>query len=267
MLQRFSVSYTEAELGLALYVLGYGFGCLLFSPLSEIPAIGRNPPYAISGALFILLCIPSALMDNYAGLMILRFLLGFAGSPCLATVGASLADIWDASLPIAIALWAGLATLAPSIGPTVSSFAVSSLGWQFWAWELLIISGPAYLLLVCMLPETSGPTILYYRAKRIRLVTGDARFISESEIKQKNIKVGAIFWSAIVKPWEINAKDPAVLFSTIYSGLAYGIFYSFFEVGGYISSCSESELTTISRCLWYIQSSTTSLQHRQLLCF
>lgn len=34
-----------ASLGLALYVLGYGVGPLLFSPLSEIPIIGRNPPY------------------------------------------------------------------------------------------------------------------------------------------------------------------------------------------------------------------------------
>jgi MFS transporter, DHA1 family, multidrug resistance protein len=93
VIEKFNLSRTEAELGLALYVLGYGFGCLLFSPLTEIPSIGRNPPYAVSGALFIVLCIPSALVDSYAGLMILRFLLGFAGSPCLATVAASLANI------------------------------------------------------------------------------------------------------------------------------------------------------------------------------
>ena len=36
-----------ASLGLALYVLGYGIGPLLFSPLSEIPVIGRNPPYMV----------------------------------------------------------------------------------------------------------------------------------------------------------------------------------------------------------------------------
>ena len=42
----FGKSHIEGSLGLALYVLGYGIGCLLFSPVSEIPAVGRNPPYA-----------------------------------------------------------------------------------------------------------------------------------------------------------------------------------------------------------------------------
>lgn len=102
----------EGSLGLALYVLGYGIGCLLFSPISEIPAVGRNPPYAISGFLFVILCIPTALVNNYPGLMILRFLLGFMASPCLATAGASLADIWTmAEFPFAVALWAATATM------------------------------------------------------------------------------------------------------------------------------------------------------------
>lgn len=108
----FHVSHVEGSLGLALYVLGYGLGCLLFSPISEIPAIGRNPPYAISGFLFVILCIPTALVNNFAGLMVLRFLLGFMASPCLATAGASLADIWTmAQFPFAVALWAATATM------------------------------------------------------------------------------------------------------------------------------------------------------------
>lgn len=107
VIEVFGVSHVESSLGLALYVLGYGIGCLLFSPLSEVPAIGRNPPYAISGFLFVILCIPTALVDNFAGLMVLRFLLGFMASPALATAGASLTDIWDGpQVPFAIALWA-----------------------------------------------------------------------------------------------------------------------------------------------------------------
>jgi len=42
---RFGVSISMASLGLSMYVLAYGIGPLLFSPLSEIPVIGRNPPY------------------------------------------------------------------------------------------------------------------------------------------------------------------------------------------------------------------------------
>lgn len=38
-----------------------------------------------------------------------------------------------------------------------------------------------------------------------------------------------ITFNALIKPWVINALDPAVLFSTFYTALTYGIYYSFFE--------------------------------------
>jgi MFS transporter, DHA1 family, multidrug resistance protein len=138
--------------------------------------------------------------------MVLRFLLGFLASPCLATVVASYADIWGESVPIAIALFAAVASLAPALGPAVSAFAVQSMGWQFWAWELLAIAGPAWLLMMFMVPETSAPTILYYRAKRLRLETGDESIVSETEIKQQPPNFASVLWFAMVKPWEINMK-------------------------------------------------------------
>jgi DHA1 family multidrug resistance protein-like MFS transporter len=225
VIEIFGVSHVEGSLGLALYVLGYGIGCLLFSPLSEVPAIGRNPPYAISGFLFVILCIPTALVDNFAGLMVCRFLLGFMASPCLATAGASLTDIWSGPhVPFAIALWAMVATLGPALGPTLSTYAVKSLGWRFSSWELMIIAGPAYLAMLFLMPESSGPTILYYKAKRLREETGDSNLMSDSERKQKDIRVSSLLFDALIKPWEINALDPAILFTTVYMGLAYGIY-------------------------------------------
>lgn len=38
-----------------------------------------------------------------------------------------------------------------------------------------------------------------------------------------------VTFNALIKPWEINALDPAVLFSTFYTALTYCIYYSFFE--------------------------------------
>ncbi|KIX96712.1 uncharacterized protein Z520_07431 [Fonsecaea multimorphosa CBS 102226] len=226
----FGVDNFQSTLGLALYVLAYGLGALLFSPLSEVPSIGRNPPYAISGALFVILCIPTSLVDNYAGLMILRFLLGFMGSPCLATAGATLGDIWGPiKFPYFIGLWACTTSCGPALGPMLSSFAVESLGWRFSSWELLIISGSVFAVFVALVPETAAPTILYYRAKRLRELTGDKRFMSEEEIKQADLTAGQRFWNSIIKPWEVTIKDPALLFMTLYMGFIYAIVYSFFE--------------------------------------
>jgi DHA1 family multidrug resistance protein-like MFS transporter len=48
IMNEFGVSAQAASLGLSLYTLAYGCGPLLWSPLSEIPFIGRNPPYVLT---------------------------------------------------------------------------------------------------------------------------------------------------------------------------------------------------------------------------
>jgi DHA1 family multidrug resistance protein-like MFS transporter len=107
---KFGVSAIKASLGLSIYVLGYGIGPLLFSPLSEIPRIGRSPVYIITMFLFVIISIPTALVDNYPGLMVLRFLQGFFGSPCLASGGASMGDMYSMLyLPFAMIAWVGAA--------------------------------------------------------------------------------------------------------------------------------------------------------------
>ena len=57
-------------------IIGYGLGPLLFAPLSEIAAVGRNWVYVPTFFLFVVLSIPTALVTNYAGLLVLRFLTG-----------------------------------------------------------------------------------------------------------------------------------------------------------------------------------------------
>ena len=54
---------------------------------------GHNIPYIISFTLFVILCVPTALADSYASLLVLRFLTGFMGSPALATGGATMQDM------------------------------------------------------------------------------------------------------------------------------------------------------------------------------
>src|ERR1700761_3211966 len=91
----FGVENFKASLPLALYVLGYGIGPLLWSPMSEIPVFGRNIPYIVTVlihselfgyptllimansfqfAIYVILCVPTALVDNLGGLVVLRFL-------------------------------------------------------------------------------------------------------------------------------------------------------------------------------------------------
>ena len=231
VIKEFGVNATDASLPLSLYVLAYGIGPLIFAPLSEVPLIGRSPVYTITFLLFVIISIPTALVKNFAGLLVLRFLQGFFGSPCLANGGATMQDMYSLLyLPYALTFWVSAAYCGPALGPLLSGFAVPAKGWRWSLWEILWIAGPVFILMFLLVPETSTPNILLRRAKRLRAITGDTRLKSQSEIDQKGLKPSAVAIDALIKPLEITIKDPAIAFVNMYTALVYGIYYSFFEV-------------------------------------
>ncbi|GJD00743.1 major facilitator superfamily transporter [Colletotrichum higginsianum] len=231
VVHEFGVGMTEASLGLALFVLGYGVGPLLFSPLSEIPRIGRNPVYIVTMLLFVIVSIPTPLAGNFPGLMVLRFLQGLFGSPCLASGAASLGDMYSLlNLPYPLIAWVSAAYCGPAISPLLSGFSVPAMGWRWSLWEILWAAAPVFVVMFLLLPETSTPNILLRRAARLRALTGDARFMTQSEIDQRDLRTSAVVIDALIKPLEITLKDPAVLFVQVYTAIIYGIYYSFFEV-------------------------------------
>ena len=143
-MERFGVGPTPAALGLAIYVVGYGVGPLLFAPCSEIPVIGRNWVYAPTFFLFVILSIPTAVVDNYAGLLVLRFLTGLFSSPALANGGASIGDMYNLlQLPIYLSGWTVACFWGPAIGPVVTGFAVQAKGWRWGLWEIVWLSAPS----------------------------------------------------------------------------------------------------------------------------
>jgi DHA1 family multidrug resistance protein-like MFS transporter len=95
IMERFAVNPTEAVLPLSLSVLTYGIDPLVFAPLSEIPIAGRNPLSWARFTLFCALSLPTALVDNFAGLFVLRFLQGCFGSPALANAGTTFQDMYS----------------------------------------------------------------------------------------------------------------------------------------------------------------------------
>lgn len=237
IIEQFGISGEVASLGLSMYVFGYGVGPLLFSPMSEIPLVGRNPPYIVTFFIYLMITIPLALINNFPGFVVLRFFQGFFGSPALATGGASITDIYSLmEMPYLLTGWAGFATAGPALGPLVAGFAVPVEGWHWSMWEVLWLGAPIFVSLMICLPETNSSTILLNRARRLRkrVAHGDndpntASLVAQSEIDQANLSVADIARENLLRPFQINILDPSVAFTSIYIGLIYGIFYSFFE--------------------------------------
>jgi len=231
VVEKMGVSENVAALGLSMYVLGYGIGPLIFAPLSEIPIIGRNPPYMVTLGIFVIISIPTAVVNNFPALIVLRFLQGFFGSPCLATGGASIGDIYSLiKLPYFLTGWAAFATAGPALGPIISGFSVPAENWHWSLWEIVWLAAPVYISLLFLLPETSASNILLRRAARLRKLTGKANLKSQSEIDQEKLTVNEVVIGNLWRPIQIMFLDPAILFTSIYTALMYAIFYSFFEV-------------------------------------
>ncbi|KAJ1019923.1 hypothetical protein NDA16_004204 [Ustilago loliicola] len=229
----FSVGTVTATLGLTLFVLGYGLGPMIgLSSASEIPAIGRSLPYLITLFLFVILQILTALVNNIAGFMILRFLAGLFGSPPLATGGASIGDMYaPRNRPLAIGVWGLSAVCGPVLGPLIGGFAAQSFGAEGWRWTIwpLMLSGFTLVVLIFTFPETSSSNILFRRAQRLRKVTGNPHLRTKGEIFSAHLTGKELALMTFVRPFLLSFTEPIVLGINLLVGLVYGVLYLWFE--------------------------------------
>lgn len=218
--------------------------------MSEIPQIGRNPIYIWTLLLFVLLQLPTGYAVNFGMLLAFRFLSGFVGSPCLATGGASLADMYTpAKRAYAIGIW-GIryvhpqtsrdvlqstnesslsAICGPVMGPLVGGFAAEAKGWTWTIWELAWLSGFAFIFLFFFFPETSANNILYRRTARLRKLTGNDKLRCEPELMSEQMTGREIAMMTLVRPFTLNFLEPMVFLLNLYIALIYGLLYIWFE--------------------------------------
>jgi len=231
VMAQFGVSQTASILGLTLFIVGYGIGPMLWSPLQETHQLGRNPVYHFSLGIFVLFQVPMILPScNFGTLLAFRFLTGFFGSPCLATGGASMGDLFDPfHLPYAMGLWAVGAICGPVLGPVVGAAAAQANGWKWTIWELMWLSGFSFIVMTLFQPETYGPNVLYKRARRLRKLTGNNLIMTKEELDaQDSPGIAASGAKTVLRAFQLFA-EPAVLFANIYIGIVYAIFYLWFE--------------------------------------
>jgi MFS family permease len=126
-----------------------------------------------------------------------------------------------------------LTQTAPVIAPIAGGWIVENtrLGWHWTEWVTLIISGAAFIIALLFLPETYLPLLLDWKAKHLRRVTGDERYVSEhgeeaSFIKQmrKVLPLPAKFW----------AKEPVISVLGSYLVLLYTLLFTFLSGFDYI---------------------------------
>lgn len=153
------------------------------------------------------------------------------GGPVLATGPASAADLYPFNnIPYALSFWCFFAYAGPALGPVMTGFAIPLDNWRWGFWETLIVSGFTFILMFFFMPETNADYILAHRGKRLRKKTGDSNFLSKSESRssqKKNWVTLTVYH--LTMPFRITFLDPSIGFINLYTGLVYGVYYSFFE--------------------------------------
>jgi len=215
-----------------MYLFGTGSGCLFVGPLSE--TVGRNPVYLGFSFAYLLFVLGTALSGSFVSQIVCRFFVGLASSATLGINGASVRDMFR---PVKRALWfpvvAWVNVVPPVIAPIVGGWIASrqDLDWRWMEWITLIISASVFLVAFLFLPETYLPILLDWKAKHLRQVTGDDRYVSkhaEQSAFLRRLK------EALPLSVKFSTTEPAILTLGGFLILLYILLFSFLSGFDYV---------------------------------
>ena len=142
-------SHQQVSLPVAVFLIGYIFGPVVFSPLSE--SFGRRVCFISSFALYTLFTLACAFAPNWPALLIFRFLVGVGASAPQAVLGGMYADLYPDLLHRgrAVMILGLMSNLGPLIGPVIAGY-TSTTNWRWMFWIALIMAGATWPLLLLL---------------------------------------------------------------------------------------------------------------------
>ena len=103
--------------------------------------------------------------------------------------------------------------------------------WRWPFWEVVWLSSLVFIILLCLLPETSSAKILYDRQRRLDRCSRSAAATRRAAepAAAPGTTFSAVLHRVLIRPSLILLTNPAILFANIYTMALYGCYYSFFE--------------------------------------
>ncbi|CAG9946443.1 unnamed protein product [Clonostachys rosea f. rosea IK726] len=228
VVEEFAVSEEVALVSISIFVVGFGIGPMVFSPLSEI--FGRRIIYGSTLLIATVLVIPCAVAKNIETLLVCRALDGIAFSAPMTLVGGTLADMWkNEERGVPMAAFSAAPFLGPasgSVGPLIGGYLSDAKGWRWLYWIQLIFAGVAWFLVTFTVPETYAPTILSRRARKLRESTGIDSHVSEQDLDTRTL--GERLRVFLIRPFQLLFGELIVFLISIYMSILYGLLYMFF---------------------------------------
>lgn len=173
----------------------------------------------------------SGAAPNIQSQLVFRFLAGFFGNTPLTCAGGSLADLWSPEERVlvvpfyAVGIFDG-STLAPVVGGWIAQGAAAGkLSWRWAEWTTLLGSALLLIGIAVSLPETCTPVLLQWKARQIRVRTGDKRYHAPAELDRQPFlkRLG----QALHRPFTFLAHEPIVIAIALYLILIYVVLFTF----------------------------------------
>ncbi|OLN81436.1 putative drug/proton antiporter YHK8-like protein 3 [Colletotrichum chlorophyti] len=154
-----NLSSTEFNIGITVFVLGFGFAPMILALISEV--YGRYWVFVGSGAVFFLGTLGCAVTSSFPGMLVSRLVVGNGASVFATLTGGVVGDVFhkeNRNTPMA--LYSLTIMIGTGLGPMVSGFVVDSLHWRWIFYLQMITIGTTTLAIFFFFDETRSNIVL-----------------------------------------------------------------------------------------------------------
>jgi MFS transporter, DHA1 family, multidrug resistance protein len=203
----FNVAFSQSQLPMSAFLLGYAFGQLPYGPLSN--RFGRKPILCLGIAIAIascFLCILAGYLKNFPLFILARFLMAMGSCAGLNIAFTIVGDIYSKIQALKIFSFIMLfSAIIPGSATCIGGVIMEHLGWQSCFYFLILFGTVLLIVSHCVLPET--------------LLKADP---------------SALQWKAILKDYAKECKNTQLVLSAVMTGCGVSMIYLFASAAPFI---------------------------------
>ncbi|WYZ41010.1 hypothetical protein EsH8_IV_001351 [Colletotrichum jinshuiense] len=257
LMQKWDLSNTEFNLGITLFVLGFGFAPMILALISEI--YGRYWVFVGSGAVFFLGTLGCAVTASFPGMLVSRLIAGNGASVFATLTGGVVGDVFhkeNRNTPMA--LYSLTIMIGGGLGPLVSGVIVDNLHWRWIFYVQMITVGTTTLAIFFFFDETRSNVVLQRKSEALnkhfesirlqsvgqpnverKMLWQETRPLPEGPRRLVRVQFRAqfegpelnlsIIWRSFSFPMKLLVTEPVVFWFSAWVSFAWAILYMQFN--------------------------------------